>query len=84
MNGRIEQRERVFCDYYDFLAHNDDWLISQISVKFPRAILLEFCTELGLGLERETARSHTLPVQYDPDYALFSGNRIITEGMTGQ
>ena len=29
---------------------------------FPRAILLELCTELGLSLERETARSHALPV----------------------
>ena len=77
-----EQRERVFCDYYDFLSHDDDWLISRFT--FPRAILLEFCTELGLVLERETARSHTLPVQYDPDYAWFPGNRIITEGMTGQ
>ena len=77
----IKQREQVFCDYCDFLAHDDDWLISRL--KFPRAILLEFCTELGLGLERETGRSHALPVQYDPDYAWFSGNRIIAEGMTG-
>ena len=58
-NGHI-RRERVFRDYHDFLAHDDDWLISQFRV--PRAILLELCTELGPGLERETARSHALPV----------------------
>ena len=43
-----------------FLAHDDDWLISRF--RFPRAILLEICTELGPGLERQTARSHALPV----------------------
>ena len=58
-NGRI-RNERVFRDYYDFLAHDDDWLISRF--RFPRAILLEICTELGPGLERQTARSHALPV----------------------
>ena len=50
-NGLI-RNERVFRD--------DDWLISRF--RFPRAILLELCTELGRSLERETARSHTLPV----------------------
>ncbi|KAK0144348.1 putative nuclease HARBI1 [Merluccius polli] len=58
-NGRI-RNERVFRDYYDFLAHDDDWLISRF--RFPRAVLLEICTELGPGLERQTARSHALPV----------------------
>ena len=86
-NGRI-QRELVLRDYYDFLSYGDDhndmvmMLISRI--RFPRAILLELCTKLGPGRERETARSHTLPVQYDPDYTWFSGNRIITERMTAQ
>ncbi|XP_060766174.1 putative nuclease HARBI1 [Neoarius graeffei] len=58
-NGRI-RRERVFRDYTDFLAHDDDWLISRF--RLPRAILLELCAELGPGLEREMARSHALPV----------------------
>ncbi|KAL6469081.1 hypothetical protein MHYP_G00226050 [Metynnis hypsauchen] len=58
-NGRI-RRERVFCDHYDFLAHDDDWLISRF--RFPRAVLLELCAELGPVLERETARSRALPV----------------------
>ncbi|KAK0136438.1 putative nuclease HARBI1 [Merluccius polli] len=58
-NGRI-RNERVFRHYYDFLAHDDDWLISRF--RFPRAVLLEICTELGPGLERQTARSHALPV----------------------
>ena len=35
------------------------WLMM---MRFPRAILLELCTELGPSLERETARSHALPV----------------------
>nr|XP_055036504.1 putative nuclease HARBI1 isoform X2 [Misgurnus anguillicaudatus]XP_055042372.1 putative nuclease HARBI1 isoform X2 [Misgurnus anguillicaudatus]XP_055063138.1 putative nuclease HARBI1 isoform X2 [Misgurnus anguillicaudatus]XP_055075733.1 putative nuclease HARBI1 isoform X2 [Misgurnus anguillicaudatus] len=58
-NGQI-RRERVFRDHNDFLAHDDDWLISRF--RFPRAILLELCAELGPNLERETARSHALPV----------------------
>lgn len=58
-NGRI-RREQVFRDHNDFLAQDDDWLISRF--KFPRAILLEFCAELGPNLERETARSHAIPV----------------------
>ncbi|KAK0140501.1 putative nuclease HARBI1 [Merluccius polli] len=41
-------------------CHDDDWLISRF--RFPKAILLEICTELGPGLERQTARSHALPV----------------------
>ena len=58
------RREQVFCDYYVFLAYDDDWLISQF--RFPRAILLELCSELGPGLERETARSHALLIfQYN-------------------
>ncbi|KAL6474794.1 hypothetical protein MHYP_G00158340 [Metynnis hypsauchen] len=58
-NGRI-RRERVFRDHYDFLAHDDDWLISRF--RFPRAVLLELCAELGPVLEREAARSRALPV----------------------
>ncbi|KAL6469110.1 hypothetical protein MHYP_G00226340 [Metynnis hypsauchen] len=58
-NGRI-RRERVFRDHYDFLAHDDDWLISRF--RFPRAVLLELCAELGPVLERETARSRASPV----------------------
>ena len=58
-NGRI-RRERVFRDHNDFLAQDDDWLISYF--RFPRAILLELCAELGPNLERETVRSHALPV----------------------
>ncbi|KAL6478452.1 hypothetical protein MHYP_G00142870 [Metynnis hypsauchen] len=58
-NGRI-RRERVFRDHYDFLAHDDDWLISRF--RFPRAVLLELCAELGPVLERDTARSRASPV----------------------
>ncbi|KAL6456513.1 hypothetical protein MHYP_G00004940 [Metynnis hypsauchen] len=58
-NGRI-RRERVFRDHYDFLAHDDVWLISRF--RFPRAVLLELCAELGPVLEREAARSRALPV----------------------
>ncbi|KAL6470533.1 hypothetical protein MHYP_G00216520 [Metynnis hypsauchen] len=57
-NGRI-CRERVFHDHYDILAHDDDWLIS--SFRFPRAVLLELCAELGPVLEREAARSRASP-----------------------
>ncbi|KAL6472422.1 hypothetical protein MHYP_G00186100 [Metynnis hypsauchen] len=58
-NGRI-RRERVFRYHYDFLAHDDDWLISRF--RFPRAVLLELCAELGPVLERDTARSRASPV----------------------
>ncbi|KAL6466706.1 hypothetical protein MHYP_G00245100 [Metynnis hypsauchen] len=58
-NGRI-RRERVFRDHYDVLAHDDDWLISRF--RFPRAVLLELCAELGPVLEREAARSRASPV----------------------
>ncbi|KAL6481077.1 hypothetical protein MHYP_G00091570 [Metynnis hypsauchen] len=58
-NGRI-RRERLFRDHYDFLAHDDVWLISRF--RFPRAVLLELCAELGPVLERDTARSRALPV----------------------
>ena len=34
-----------------FLAYGDDWLISRF--RFPGAILLELCIELGPGLERD-------------------------------
>ncbi|KAK0131717.1 putative nuclease HARBI1 [Merluccius polli] len=62
-NGAI-RRERVFREREDLLANDDNWLkpISnpiQISKSY---ILLEICTELGPGLERQTARSHALPV----------------------
>ncbi|KAL2081022.1 hypothetical protein ACEWY4_022875 [Coilia grayii] len=43
-NGHV-RRERVFHDYNDFLAHDDDWLISRF--RFPRSILLELCAELS-------------------------------------
>ncbi|XP_066556065.1 putative nuclease HARBI1 [Amia ocellicauda] len=58
-NGRI-RGERVFRDHNDILANDADWLISHF--RFPRAILLEFCAELGPDLERETAGSHAIPV----------------------
>ncbi|KAL6466678.1 hypothetical protein MHYP_G00244820 [Metynnis hypsauchen] len=58
-NGRI-RRERLFRDHYDVLAHDDVWLISRF--RFPRAVLLELCAELGPVLEREAARSRASPV----------------------
>jgi len=48
-NGAI-QRERVFRDRKDLLAHNGDWLISRFR-RFPRAIFLELCAELRPSLE---------------------------------
>jgi len=42
------------------LAHDDNWLSSRF--RFPRAILLELCAEPQPALERNTARSHALPV----------------------
>lgn len=57
------RRERVFRDREDFLAHDDDWLMSRF--RFPRAILLELCSELRPVLERPSRRNHALcvPVQ---------------------
>uniref|UniRef100_A0A9J7Z0A2 Putative nuclease HARBI1 n=1 Tax=Cyprinus carpio carpio TaxID=630221 RepID=A0A9J7Z0A2_CYPCA len=54
---------RVFRDREDFLAHDDDWLMSRF--RFPRAILLELCSELRPVLERPSRRNHVLcvPVQ---------------------
>uniref|UniRef100_A0A8C9Z230 Putative nuclease HARBI1 n=1 Tax=Sander lucioperca TaxID=283035 RepID=A0A8C9Z230_SANLU len=59
-NGRI-RRERVFRDHDDLLAHDDDWLIGLF--RFPRAVLLDLCTELGPVLERATCRNHVILVQ---------------------
>ncbi len=59
-NGRI-RRERVFRDHQDFLAHDNDWLISRF--RLPRALLLDLCAELGPVLERPTHRNHAIPVQ---------------------
>lgn len=60
INGRIRM-ERVFRDHGDFLAHDDDWLISRF--RFPRAVLLDLCAELGPVLDRPTRRNHAIPVQ---------------------
>jgi len=35
---------------------------SSAGFRFPRALLLELCAELRPALERNTARSHTLPM----------------------
>ena len=55
--------ERSFRDHEDFLAHDDDWLISRF--RFPRAVLLDLCAELGPMLERSTRwnRAILVPVQ---------------------
>ncbi|XP_070830975.1 putative nuclease HARBI1 [Chaetodon trifascialis] len=58
-NGRIRM-ERSFRDHGDFLAHDDDWLISRF--RFPRAVLLDLCAELGPVLDRPTRRNRTIPV----------------------
>ncbi|XP_041840968.1 putative nuclease HARBI1 [Melanotaenia boesemani] len=57
-NGRIRM-ERVFRDHQDFLANDDDWLICRF--RFPRAVLLNLCAELGPVLERSTRRNHAIP-----------------------
>ncbi len=59
VNGRL-RRERVFRDHEDFLAHDDDWLISRF--RFPRAMLLDLCAELGPTLQRPTRRKRAIPV----------------------
>lgn len=58
-NGRL-RRERVFRDHDDFLAHDDDWLISRF--RLPRAMLLELCAELGPTLQRPTTRNRPILV----------------------
>ncbi|KAL1247065.1 hypothetical protein QQF64_022441 [Cirrhinus molitorella] len=52
-NGRL-RRERVFRD------HEDEWLISRF--RFPRAMLLDLCAELGPTLQRTTRRNRAIPV----------------------
>ena len=52
------RRERVFRDREDFLAHDDDWLMSRF--RFPRAILLELCSELRPVLERPSRRNRAV------------------------
>ncbi len=44
----------------DFLAQDDEWLMRQF--RFPRAVLLELCAELGPLLERQTQRNSATPV----------------------
>ncbi|CAN9506912.1 unnamed protein product [Ophioblennius macclurei] len=58
-NGRIRMG-RVFRDHQDFLAHDDEWLMSHF--RFPRAVLLDLCAELGPALDRPTRRNHAIPV----------------------
>ncbi len=45
----------------DFLAHDDDWLISHF--RLPRAVLLDLCAELGPVLDRPTRLNHAISVQ---------------------
>ncbi|KAL6470507.1 hypothetical protein MHYP_G00216260 [Metynnis hypsauchen] len=52
--------ELLTTNFLKILAHDDDWLISRF--RFPRAVLLELCAELGPVWERDTARSRALPV----------------------
>lgn len=59
-NRRI-RRERVFRVHEDLLANPDEWLISRFSL--PRPVLQDLITELAPALERETRRSHSIPVQ---------------------
>lgn len=80
VNGCI-RKERVFCNDYDFLAHDDDWLISLF--RLPWAILLELCAELSMGLEREK-ESRITSTNPSPNDACFSGNRNIPEGFGWQ
>ena len=47
-NGRI-RRERVFRDYYAFLAYDDDWLISRFRFLYPLNSVLSWA-----GLQRES------------------------------
>ncbi|KAL1246744.1 hypothetical protein QQF64_034323 [Cirrhinus molitorella] len=58
-NGRL-RRERVFRDHEDFLAHDDESLISRF--RSPRAMLLDLCAELGPTLQRTTRRNRAIPV----------------------
>ena len=90
VNGAI-QRERVFRDREDLLAHDDNWLISRFRGSPPGTVrgtvrgdvrgaelCAEMCAELRLALERNTARSHALPVPIQVLTTL--GYRGIPEG----
>ena len=48
--------EKAFKDCKDFLAHDDDWLICRF--RFPTAVLLDLCTELGPALNRLAHQNH--------------------------
>lgn len=54
------QLERVFRDHKDFLAHDDERLMSWF--QFPRAILLELCAELGPIYRDRPRKKGTIPV----------------------
>uniref|UniRef100_A0AAR2LKZ6 Putative nuclease HARBI1 n=1 Tax=Pygocentrus nattereri TaxID=42514 RepID=A0AAR2LKZ6_PYGNA len=59
--SRQIRRQRIFRDHEDFFANDDDdWLMSRF--RFPRAILLTLCAELGPDLERPTLRNRAIPV----------------------
>ena len=59
--ARGMQRERIFRDHEDYLAHDDEWLISRF--RLPRAILVQICGELELALKRPTRQNRSIPVQ---------------------
>ncbi|KAK0146570.1 Exocyst complex component 6 [Merluccius polli] len=61
LHRRGMRHKRVFKDHEDYLAHDDEWLISRF--RLPRAILVQICGELELALERPTRRNRSIPVQ---------------------
>lgn len=72
VNGRI-RRENVFRDQKDFLARDDEWLIS-----LSRAVLLDLCAELGPTLDRPTWREpHHSGTYISPDHSGVSGNQLL-------
>lgn len=57
--ARAMRRERVFRDHTDFLANDDEWLMSRF--RLPRALLLDICAEFGPDLDRPTRRNNPIP-----------------------
>lgn len=76
-NERI-RRERVFREHEDFLA---DWLISR--VRFPRAVLLDLCAELGPVLANMSEPCHPGPYP-GPHHSGVPGNLLFPAGISRQ
>lgn len=55
------RRQRVFRDWADFFAYDDEWLMSRY--RLPRATLLQLCAQISPNLQKHTNPNRAIPVE---------------------